>query len=141
MRFAKILILLTCVAFMGACSCKIRRAGGNIPVAAEGMILKDVRFAFDRYDLDQGSQDLLKANAEWLTANEDAKVEIEGHCDERGTNEYNMALGERRGRVVKKIISTLGLEGSRMRVISKGEEEASGRGEDGWSKDRRVEFK
>jgi peptidoglycan-associated lipoprotein len=66
---------------------------------------------------------------------------LEGHCDPRGTTEYNMALGERRARIVSKVIKTLGMDKSRVHVISKGKEEATGRDDAGWAKDRKVVFK
>jgi peptidoglycan-associated lipoprotein len=66
---------------------------------------------------------------------------IEGHCDPRGTTEYNMGLGDRRARIVSKVMTTLGVEKSDLRVVSKGEEEATGTSEEGWSRDRKVVFK
>ncbi len=143
MRLAKLLFLLTCVAFLGACSCTIKRAGsGNIPVAGEGSILKDVHFAFDRYDLSADAQMILKTNSEWLKANSGARVEIEGHCDERGTNEYNMALGMRRARAVEEYLQSLGIGADRMRTVSYGEELPLDprHNEEAWAKNRRAHF-
>ena len=64
----------------------------------EGGVLKDVHFAYDSYELNGEARDILAANAEWLKDNQRARTEIEGHCDERGTVEYNLALGARRAK-------------------------------------------
>jgi peptidoglycan-associated lipoprotein len=88
----------------------------------EGGVLKDVRFAFDSSDLDREARDILAANAEWLKENPRARTEIEGHCDERGTIEYNLALGARRAKAVKDYLVTLGIAADRLSTISYGEE-------------------
>jgi peptidoglycan-associated lipoprotein len=84
--------------------------------------LKDVFFEFDRYDLRADARDILKANADWLKKNPSARVEIEGHCDDRGTNEYNLALGAKRSQTVKDYLVTLGIPNERLSTISYGEE-------------------
>jgi peptidoglycan-associated lipoprotein len=71
--------------------------------------LKDIYFDFDRYDLRADARDTLKANAEWLKQNPSATVQIEGHCDERGTAEYNLALGAKRTATAKDYLATLGI--------------------------------
>ncbi|HYQ97344.1 MAG TPA: OmpA family protein, partial [Candidatus Nitrosocosmicus sp.] len=76
--------------------------------------LKDVYFDFDRYDLRADSREILKANSAWLKANASAQVQIEGHCDERGTTEYNVALGSRRAESVKDYLVTLGTSTDRL---------------------------
>jgi peptidoglycan-associated lipoprotein len=80
--------------------------------------------------------------AEGLKASKNAVVQIEGHCDERGTVEYNLALGERRAQSVKNFLSQLGVESSRLSTISYGEEKpvVQGHTEDAWLKNRRAEF-
>jgi peptidoglycan-associated lipoprotein len=101
--------------------------------------LKDVHFAFDRYDLNITAQTLLRENAQWLTANPGAQIIVEGHCDERGSNEYNLALGERRAEAVKNYLVSLGVAETRMRTISYGEEmplDPAGN-EAAWAKNRR----
>jgi len=101
--------------------------------------LKDVHFAFDRYDLNITAQTLLRENSQWLKANPGVQIIVEGHCDERGSNEYNLALGERRAEAVKNYLATLGVDASRMRAISYGEEmplDPAGN-EAAWSKNRR----
>lgn len=101
--------------------------------------LKDVYFAFDRYDLTITAQTLLSENADWLRANQGSQIIVEGHCDERGSNEYNLALGERRAEAVKRYLVSLGISESRMRAISYGEEMPldPASNEAAWSKNRR----
>ncbi len=104
--------------------------------------LKDVNFAFDRADLDPAARETLKANVDWLKANRLAKVQIEGHCDERGTNEYNLALGARRAGASKDYVVSLGISADRLSTISYGEEipickEST---EACWEKNRRARF-
>jgi peptidoglycan-associated lipoprotein len=104
--------------------------------------LKDVHFAFDRSDLDPAARETLKANADWLRANPLARVQIEGHCDERGTNEYNLALGARRAAASKDYVVSLGVSVDRLSTASYGEEipvckEST---EECWAKNRRGRF-
>ena len=104
--------------------------------------LKDVYFDFDRYDLRADSREILKANSAWLKTNPSAQVQIEGHCDERGTTEYNVALGSRRAESVKDYLVTLGTSADRLSSISYGEEVPVCREqtEECWQKNRRVRF-
>jgi len=90
--------------------------------ATEGGPLKDVHFDYDRFDLRQEDRDILQQNAEWLKENPAAKVEIEGHCDDRGTVEYNLALGAKRAKSVKDYLVSLGTASDRLSTISYGEE-------------------
>ncbi len=101
--------------------------------------LKDVHFAFDRYDLTITAQTMLRENAGWLQANGGVQIIVEGHCDERGSNEYNLALGERRAEAVKNYLVSLGISDSRMRAISYGEEMPldPANNEAAWAKNRR----
>jgi peptidoglycan-associated lipoprotein len=101
--------------------------------------LASVYFEFDSSEVTPEMRQTLQENYDCLLKST-GRVTLEGHCDPRGTTEYNMALGERRARMVHKLMSTLGFERARMKVLSKGEEEATGSGESGWSKDRRVDF-
>ena len=104
--------------------------------------MKEVYFDFDRYDLRPDARETLKTNAAWLKANPAAQVQIEGHCDERGTNEYNMALGYKRAQSVKDYVVTLGIATDRLTTISYGEELPVCReqNEDCWQKNRRAKF-
>jgi peptidoglycan-associated lipoprotein len=84
--------------------------------------LKEIRFDFDSYDLTSEARAILQANAAWLKANPSANVEIEGHCDERGTTEYNLALGAKRARAALDYLISLGIPATRIRTTSYGEE-------------------
>jgi peptidoglycan-associated lipoprotein len=84
--------------------------------------LDDIHFGFDQYSLSEEMKTILRKNAEWLKKNPNIKVEIQGHCDERGTNNYNLGLGERRSLIAKKYLVALGLEEDRLFTISYGEE-------------------
>ena len=104
--------------------------------------LKDVFFSFDRYDLEVEARETLKANADWLKRNPAARIEIEGHCDERGTNEYNLALGAKRAQAAKDYLVTLGISIDRLSTISYGEEIAvcKEQNESCWRQNRRARF-
>jgi len=95
------------------------RREGKPPAAGP---LKDIYFEFDRYDLKPDARATLKVNADWLKANPSARVEVEGHCDERGTNEYNLALGAKRAQAAKDYLVTLGIATGRLSTMSYGEE-------------------
>jgi peptidoglycan-associated lipoprotein len=104
--------------------------------------LKDIYFDFDRYDLRADARDVLKANADWLKRNASARIEIEGHCDERGTNEYNLALGAKRAQSAKDYLITLGISAEQLSTISYGEEVpvCKENSEGCWQKNRRARF-
>jgi len=84
--------------------------------------LKEINFAFDRYDFDSKSRAILESNVAYLKTHPILKIEIQGHCDERGTNSYNISLGERRAQSTKSYLVSLGIDESRIRTISYGEE-------------------
>lgn len=90
--------------------------------AATSGPLKEIRFDFDSYDLTSAARSTLQANATWLKANPTANVEIEGHCDERGTTEYNLALGAKRARAAMEYLISLGVSPARIKTTSYGEE-------------------
>jgi peptidoglycan-associated lipoprotein len=94
------------------------KAIGTPPSSA----LKDIYFDFDSYDLRPDARATLVANANWLKANPSVSVQIEGHCDERGTEEYNLALGAKRAQAAKDYLATLGILSRRLSTISFGEE-------------------
>mgnify|MGYP001805955964 CR=1 FL=1 len=113
------------------------------PTAPEVIALETVYFDFDKSDLRKDSRDALSKNAETLLKQAaDAKIQIAGHCDERGSDEYNLALGERRAKSVAKYLTTLGVKADRISTISYGKEKPAvqGNGEAAWSKNRRAEF-
>jgi peptidoglycan-associated lipoprotein len=104
--------------------------------------LKDVFFAFDRSELSEEARATLKDNTGWLKANASARVQIEGHCDERGAEDYNMALGAKRAQAAMEYLTTLGIPASRMSTISYGEEvpACTDHTEECWAKNRRARF-
>lgn len=104
--------------------------------------LSTVFFDFDRATLGAEAKRTLQANAEWMRANSNVKIQIEGHCDARGSLEYNLALGERRANAVKSYLTSLGIPGSRMVVISFGKEKplVNGESEEAYSRNRRANF-
>jgi peptidoglycan-associated lipoprotein len=108
----------------------------------ETKMLKRIHFDFDKYNIRPDDAEILKQNAVVLKRFPTAKIQIEGHCDERGTNEYNLALGERRASSTKKYLITLGIDERRISTISYGEEKAldPGHNEEAWTKNRRAEF-
>ena len=101
-----------------------------------------VYFAFDDYSLNGDAQSNLNKLADHLKSNKVAVVQIEGHCDERGSTEYNLALGERRAQSVKNYLTQVGVDAARIPTISYGEERPAveGHGETAWSKNRRAQF-
>jgi peptidoglycan-associated lipoprotein len=104
---------------------------------------ENIYFDFDKSELKPASRAVLEKKAGWLRANPQYKLKIEGHCDERGTVEYNLALGERRATSSMKYLSALGISADRMSTISYGEERPAdpGKNEAAWAKNRRAEFK
>ena len=114
----------------------------KITAARNLFMNEDIYFDFDRSDLKPETQEILKGKAEWLRNNSGESVIIEGHCDERGTNEYNLALGDRRAQSAKNFLIDLGIARSRLTTISYGEERPADprQNETAWSKNRRDHF-
>ncbi len=108
----------------------------------ESSLLKPIHFDFDKYDIRPADAEILKGNSALLKKFSNVKIQIEGHCDERGTNEYNLALGERRANTTKKYLISLGIAGDRVSTISYGEEKPldPGHNEEAWGKNRRAQF-
>ena len=104
--------------------------------------LKDIHFDFDQYDLDNNSRAILERNADYLKHNPSLQIEVQGHCDERGTNNYNIALGERRAHSTKKYLVSQGVDSRRVHVISFGEEKpfCFDSNENCWHQNRRAHF-
>jgi peptidoglycan-associated lipoprotein len=124
--------------------------GGSLDKARSGTLgseavtgpLGDVHFDYDSFELDDEARDTLQGHASWLRDNSETRVEIEGHCDDRGTVEYNLALGAKRAAAVKSYLSSLGTPSDRVTTISYGEElplchEAT---ESCWHTNRRAHF-
>ena len=99
-----------------------------------------ILFETDSYSIDDDDRSVLDSQVAWLQANRNVRVTIEGHCDERGTREYNLALGDRRANAAKKYLAARGIDPSRMSVISYGKErpEALGSDESAWAQNRRA---
>jgi peptidoglycan-associated lipoprotein len=104
---------------------------------------ESIYFDFDKSDLKPEAQTVLKKKADWLRRNPGYSIRIEGNCDERGTNEYNLALGERRAASAKKFLAAMGIAENRMSIISYGEERPvdPGHNEAAWAKNRRDDFR
>jgi len=156
------LAFLLIVPLAGACKKKApgpgEGAGGAAGLGEEGLggsslertkrglapeedgILGDVHFAYDSYEVDSGARDVLARNVDWLRKNAHAKVELEGHCDSRGTIEYNLALGAKRAKAVKDYLVGQGIGAERLSTISYGKELPLCHDENDtcWARNRRV---
>lgn len=119
-----------------------KEKAAKIAAARKAFENEDVHFDFDSSELTAAAKALLKDKAAWLTENASASVTIEGHCDERGTTEYNLALGDRRATSVKAYLVDLGIAAARMNTISFGEEKPvdTGKTEIAWAMNRRAHF-
>lgn len=113
-----------------------------VPREAAVLLLKDIYFEFDKYDLKEESKKTLQEIAEWLLKNPRVKLQIEGHSDERGTDEYNLALGERRATAAFRYLKSLGVSEERLSTVSYGEMRPAdpGHNEEAWVKNRRGHF-
>ncbi len=121
----------------------------EVPVVEEEPIarqpaarLRPIFFDFDRSAIRTDARQILEENARWFRSNPGVRVKIEGHCDERGTTEYNLALGQRRAEATKRVLAAMGVDDSRISTISYGEERPTCREshEGCWQNNRRSEF-
>ncbi len=112
------------------------------PVVERRARLDAVHFEFDKADLRPDARATLDANADWLRRNPNARIQIEGHCDERGSVQYNLALGERRAESAKRYLESAGIASNRLSTISYGEERPvdPAHNEEAWARNRRAEF-
>ena len=112
------------------------------PATQAVIIFRDVHFDFDKYDLTENARQILAGHARILKDNPGVKILVEGHCDERGTTEYNLTLGERRAAAVREYLVNYGIDPSRVSTISYGEERPlDPRHDEGaWGKNRRSAF-
>lgn len=119
-----------------------RFAEGGIPTAESGGVFRDINFDYNLATLDASARQNAEYNAEIMHSNPDVKITLEGHCDDRGTAEYNLALGAERARSVRELLLSLGIPPSRIDTVSYGEEVplANGQDEESWAKNRRVHF-
>ena len=115
----------------------------NVPSHDQIAGMEKIYFDFDQFTLSAEARDTLADNAKYLKMNGGVQVVIEGHCDERGSDEYNLALGESRAIAAKNYLVSLGVSAKRLSVISYGEEKPAVKGsnESAWAKNRRAEFK
>jgi peptidoglycan-associated lipoprotein len=168
-RFAGVLVLAALIGFtLGGCGCFQQQMKGETapppapaqvvapeakqevvvqplpPVVAPApvVMLKDIYFDFDMYNVRSGDAALLKENTEWFRVNPGKRMSIEGNCDERGTVEYNLALGQRRADATKEFLVTLGIDGMLLKTVSYGKEKPFCRehNEGCWSQNRRAHF-
>ena len=111
-------------------------------MAQAAFVNEDIHFAFDSFLLDPEAERIIGEKAAWLRDNGGASIQIEGHCDERGTSDYNLALGERRANAVQQYLTVLGIAPDRLSTISYGEEQPLDPGHDeaAWSRNRRAHF-
>jgi peptidoglycan-associated lipoprotein len=148
--------LIFSLTFLFSCSSKKveKKSSSNDVVSKDGLVLngdsdsgkagklKTVYFSYNSSQLDNKAKDILKNNAEFLKQNTNVFLEIEGHCDERGGRQYNLALGERRAKMVRDYLNALGVKSFRLKVISYGNERplSDAPNEQAWSKNRRSNF-
>jgi peptidoglycan-associated lipoprotein len=114
----------------------------SLPELNASRPLEDVFFDYDKSDLGDAARASLQKNADWLKRWTSTRVLVEGHADARGTSEYNLSLGERRAASVRDYLVSLGIDASRLSIVSKGEEEpvCSEENESCWSRNRRGHF-
>ena len=105
-------------------------------------LFPDIYFDYDEYQIQPDARPVLEKVSSWLLKNSSAKISVEGNCDERGTNEYNLALGDRRAKAVRDYLIALGIAPDRIQMISYGEENpvCMEKTEQCWAKNRRVHF-
>jgi peptidoglycan-associated lipoprotein len=123
----------------GPAASGVRAVPGDFKTTPE---LTDIHFDFDKYDIRTADAKILDADAGWLKQNADRFLLIEGHCDERGTSEYNVALGERRAKATMNYLVSRGIAASRITIVSYGEERpvCAEHQESCWAKNRRAHF-
>jgi peptidoglycan-associated lipoprotein len=109
---------------------------------APAVALNDIFFDFDKYNIRPGDAEILKRDADWFKANAGKKVKVQGHCDERGTTEYNLVLGQKRADATKNYLTGIGVDGKVLETLSYGEERPfdPGHNEAAWAKNRRAHF-
>ena len=148
-RYALILALVMALAAGFGCAKKTTSEPGyddgltpEMRAAIQQITDARVYFAFDKFDIKPEYKEMLKTKADLLKKYSSIRVRIEGNCDERGTNEYNISLGERRALAVREQLIALGVDGARVQTVSYGEERPAdaGHDENAWVKNRRADF-
>jgi len=114
----------------------------EITPAVAAITMNDINFDFDKYNIRANDAAILKDDAEWFRSNAGKKVRVEGHCDERGTVEYNLVLGQKRADSTKNFLVNLGVDGKLIETVSYGKEKPldPGHNEGAWAKNRRAHF-
>jgi peptidoglycan-associated lipoprotein len=120
----------------------VKNEKGTLGINGENGPLGDIHFAFNQFTIQPEDGDILRQNAKWLQENPTTRVQIEGHCDDRGSEEYNIALGAKRAQAAKDYLETLGIAADRMSTISYGKELplCTEETEECWAKNRRDHF-
>ena len=118
-----------------------RKEAASREAALKAAKLEPIYFEFDQWSIREDQKEVMVKNSQWLKANPNAKVRLEGHCDERGTAEYNLALGQKRAEAAKAFLEGLGISSQRMATVSYGEERPldAGHNDAAWAKNRRVD--
>jgi len=121
---------------------RLRAEASAREAARTAFVNENIHFAFDSFVLSDQAQRILNSKADYLNTNSGVTVTVEGHCDDRGTEAYNIALGERRAESVKKFLIDLGISANRLNTVSYGEERPVAMGQDelSWAKNRRSQF-
>ena len=142
MSEADILAERAMVAEEQALQAEAMRQAEMTQMAEAAFVNEDIHFAFDSFLLEPEAERILGEKAAWLQDNANVGVQIEGHCDERGTSDYNLALGERRANAVQQYLTVLGIDSGRLSTISYGEEQPLDPGHDeaAWGRNRRARF-
>ncbi|MEE8219716.1 MAG: peptidoglycan-associated lipoprotein Pal [bacterium] len=150
LRWMGLILMAVVVGLAGCKAAPSPTAAPTVPIRPPAGVafefaenMRKAFFEFDKSRLTSETRATLEENAAWLRAHPDIKVQIEGHCDERGTVEYNLGLGERRATSVRNYLVSLGVTSDRLFTISYGEEQpvAMGHNEQAWRQNRRTEFK
>jgi peptidoglycan-associated lipoprotein len=163
-RLSLVTLVLASVVFLASCKSKPKpegpvggEAGGQLDSTIKGENIKNdplgsdggqiaglstVHFEYDSSTISTEARKQLASNADWIKNNANSTIQIEGHCDSRGSVEYNLALGERRAKAVKNYLVSLGIDSKRLTIISYGEEKpiAQGDNEEAYAKNRRANF-
>lgn len=153
----KILFTVAALAMVAGCKSKPKTSDTDASAAIDSTALSfdpqgsdsgridglaTIFFGYDQSNLSSEAQSTLRANAEWLKARPQVKIQIEGHCDNRGTIEYNVALGERRANAVRSYLTSLGVAADRLSIISYGKEKPLSMGDSDadMARNRRANF-
>lgn len=156
LNYTRILMMVTMAALMVTTACTssdeaveqppveepVAPVAEEVPEMAAEFDGSAVYFGYDEFNLTDAARSGLEAKGSYLKANPSAKIQIEGHCDERGSNQYNLSLGEKRAEAAKRFLVEFGVSGDQITTISYGEEKPAvpESNEDAWSKNRRAEF-